>query len=324
MIRNIVIMYSGSDWNKKTPFSEGGSATKKSFEDWYVRAKKYDIKFYRASIDWFDMTKGAFLKSWTFENGEWIKVNEQIRPVVIYDKTAGKYDNETFEEKMGIFKKIPIVNHPLFRTITNNKLSQYMLFGKYMPTTCFANNKNELRDALKKIKGSQIVVKPLHGCGGFGIFIGSKDASLNEKLPYPVIVQEFITSTKGIPNFSQQDEVSDLRLIYTDHNLVYALSRIAQKGSLFTNFHQGATVALVPNDKIPESVSIISQSIVKRLSLFPHANYSLDFIFDDNGKPIFVEMNTTPGFDLLHIVGTEQIKKRNIELFINTVNTITQ
>jgi glutathione synthase/RimK-type ligase-like ATP-grasp enzyme len=323
MKRKIVIMYSGDDWHKNIPFSKQSFETRLSFEDWYERGVQYNIQFYRASITWFDQKTGTFTKSWTFESGKWIKISKSIKPVAIYDKTIGKNDYITFEEKMKIFQKVPILNHPLFRTITNNKLSQYMLLGEHMPQTLLANNKKELLSALESLKGSRVVIKPLHGSGGFGIFIGKKTEAQKKRLTYPVIAQEFITSTKGIPGFSQKDEVADLRLIYTNHTLVYALSRIAKKGSLFTNFHQGASAVLVPKNKIPKDLLRMATNITKKLSAFSHANYSLDFIFDDNGKPILVEMNTTPGFDLLRIVGTEQVKKLNLEFFVKTINEMT-
>ncbi len=310
------------DWNKKTPFSKKNEETRLSFEDWYDRAGEYNMKFYRASIEWFNKATGTFSKAWTFENGKWIKVSTPIKVHAIYDKTVGKNDYITLDEKMNIYSKIPILNHPLFRTITNNKLSQYMLFGEYMPKTLLANNKKELSDTFTHIDGSQVVIKPLHGSGGFGIFIGKKSDALKKRLTYPVITQEFITSTKGIPGFSQKDEVADLRLIYTDHKLVYALSRIAKKGSLFTNFHQGANAVLVPKNKIPHSVQIMARNITQKLAPFKHNHYSLDFIFDDNKKPILVEMNTTPGFDLLRIVGTEKTKKLNFELFVKSMNEL--
>ncbi len=322
MKKNIVIIYSTDDWNKKKPFSKKSKETRLSFEDWYKRAEKYNMKFYRASIKWLDESTGTFSKAWTFENNEWKKVMKPIKAHAIYDKTVGKNDYITFDKKMSIQEKVPMLNNPLFRTITNNKLSQYMFFGEYMPKTLLANNKQELSDTFSDIKSSKVVIKPLHGSGGFGIFIGKKSDALKKRLTYPVIVQEFITSTKGIPGFSQKDEVADLRLVYTDHKLVYALSRIAQKGSLFTNFHQGATAVLVPKNKIPKSVQKMSKNIIKKLSLFNQSHYSLDFIFDDNKKPILVEMNTTPGFDLLRIVGTERIKKLNFELFVKSINKL--
>jgi glutathione synthase/RimK-type ligase-like ATP-grasp enzyme len=129
-----------------------------------------------------------------------------------------------------------------------------------------------------------------------------------------------VKSEKGIPGFSKKKEVADLRIVFMNHKPIYALSRIARKGSLFTNFHQGATPIPVPLKFIPKSVKKITQEIIRKLSIFPHAHYSADFIFKNSGKPKLIEINTTPGFDLLQIVGTEQVKGRNFNEFIKILN----
>ncbi|PID52698.1 MAG: hypothetical protein CR972_00625 [Candidatus Moraniibacteriota bacterium] len=324
MVKKICTIYYGDDWHKKVPFNSQNNPTKKSFEEFYTQAQnEFGVIFYRASLKWFNVQKNYFTKAWTFDGKNWIKINKPVSVDVIYDKVKGSRDYDLLGLKKEIMQKTPIYNHPLFRTITNDKLSQYMLFQDCMPKTLLANTYSELKDALKKIPDKKVVIKPLHGSGGFGIYIGDKDGALKEdSFTFPVIIQEFIKSTKGIPGFSQKDEVSDLRLIYVDHELIYALSRIAAKDSLFTNFHQGATAVLVPENKIPQSIIKLSQKIQKTLSVFPHANYSLDFIFDDNAKPFLVEMNTTPGFDLLHIVGDDEIKKKNLSAFINAASKV--
>ena len=108
-------------------------------------------------------------------------------------------------------------------------------------------------------------------------------------------------------------------MVFMNHSLVYALSRIAKKDSLFTNFHQGASAVLVPKRFIPANAIAMSKKILKKLSVFPEAHYSLDFIFTNSGKPVFIEMNTTPGFDLLHIVGDEKIKNNHFKEFLKTL-----
>jgi len=42
-------------------------------------------------------------------------------------------------------------------------------------------------------------------------------------------------------------------------------------------------------------------------------------MFDDFGNPILVEMNTTPGLDLLGIVGNEKIKDKNFKEFTKII-----
>lgn len=317
-MKNVVVVYFGSDWKRKVPLQKAVS-TRVSFEDWHERGLKNGVAMYRASINWYDPRKNVFKKSWAYRNKKWIKVTTPIKPDLIFDKIMGKRDYQMFNFKLELSKKVKIFNHPLFRTMLDNKLAQYLILGEYMPKSVLATNKKELLDAFKKIPSSKMVVKPLYGSGGFGIIIDEKNKLKKTKINYPVFIQEFIRSEKGIPGFSKKNEIADLRMIFMNHKFIYALSRIAKKGSLFTNFHQGATAILFPQKHIPSSLEKIIKIIVNKLSIFPEANYSLDFIFDNYGRPFLVEMNTTPGFDLLNIVGNEQIKEKNFKEFISVI-----
>lgn len=317
--KKVVVIYHGDDWKKDIPFFS--APTRESFQDWHIRGLKYDIEMYRASLRWYNRRSNVFKKSWAFREGKWKKIDKAVRPDLIFDKITSKRDYSLFDKKMHIQSKVKIFNNPLFRTIFDNKLTQYLVLGEFMAKSYLANNEEELKDLIKKIKSSKVVLKPFYGSGGFGIIIEEKEKVLKEKIKigYPVLVQEFVKSTKGIPGFSKDREVSDLRMIFMNHKLVYALSRIAKIGSLFTNFHQGATAVLVSEKDIPMKAKKLAEKIVEKLSIFPEANYSLDFIFSDSGKPVLVEMNTTPGFDLLNVVGDEKIKEKNFQEFIKVI-----
>lgn len=316
-LKKIVVIYYGDDWKKDIPFIS--VPTRESFQDWHIRGLKNNIEMYRASFRWYDEGKNIFKKSWAYRNGKWIKINKPIKPDLIFDKIKGRWDFPLFDKKMKVLSKVKIFNHPLFRTILDNKLSQYIIFSEFMAESFLANDDHDLKRAIKKIKSPKVVLKPLYGSGGIGITINEKNKTFDQKITYPIFVQEFIKSTRGIPGFSKNKEVSDLRMIFINHKMIYALSRIAKKGSLFTNFHQGATAILVPEKLIPPKAKEMANKIVKKLSIFSEANYSLDFIFTDSGKPILVEMNTTPGFDLLNIVGNEKIKERHFQEFIKVI-----
>ena len=316
-MKKIVVIYKGNDWYRDVPFKN--LATRAAFEDWHTRSQKHGFEMYRSSIDWYDTEKNVFSKAWAYRDGTWLKISKPIKPSLIFDKLRSSHNYNLFDLKMAINKNVKIFNNPLFRSITDNKLGQYMLFARFMPNSYLANSKREYLGALAKIKTKMVVVKPLYGSGGFGIFIGPKsDAIRKQRLKYPLLVQEFITGA-GIPNFTPKGHLADLRIIYFDHKIIYSLSRIARKGSLFTNFHQGAEAVLVPRNKIPRSALAMSKEIVAQLAVFPEANYSLDFIFDKKGKPYLVEMNTTPGFDLLNIVGGDALIEKNLRAFLGMV-----
>lgn len=314
-MKNIVIIYACDDWGKETPISNEG--TRLAIQDWMVRAEKTNVNLYRASMKWYDLEKNIFTKAWTFRKGIWQKVKTEIQPDMIYDKVSSKYDYSLLDFKLAMAKKTLLFNSPLFRAIFNNKLSQYVMFGEFMPFSQVANNEKELKCSTDKSPSEKIVIKPLYGSGGFGIFIGEKKDALNEKYDFPVLVQEFVVSEKGIPGISGGNEIADLRLVFQGGKLAYALSRIAKPGSLFTNLHQGATGKMIPVEKIPKILKGIVENINKKISVFPNAQYSLDFIFDNNGRPYFIEMNTTPGIDLVTLLGDEKTKQDNFEAISN-------
>jgi glutathione synthase/RimK-type ligase-like ATP-grasp enzyme len=308
--KKIVVVYKGDDWKKKIPL-EKHPPTRESFEDWHERGLRNGVEMFRASIEWYDPKKNIFTKSWAYRDKKWLKIESPIKPDLIFDKIAGKHDYSLFDRKIEISRKVKIFNSPLFRTIFDNKLSQYIIFKEFMPTSFLAASKKELLENLPKIKSSKVVLKPLYGSGGFGITITEKNKVGNLRIEYPVLAQEFVKSNRGIPGFSKKRMVADLRMVFFNHKLIYALSRIAKRGSLFTNFHQGAQAVLVPEKNLPRSAKKFAQGITNKMKIFPKANYSVDLLFRDSGTPILMEINTTPGFDLLHIVGDEKIKEKN-------------
>jgi len=317
-MKKVVVIYKSDDWDKKIPL-ETAIPTRESFEDWHERGLKSGIAMYRASIQWYDLPKGVFKKAWAYRNRKWIKVKKPISPDLVFDKIAGKYGFELFALKQEISKKVKIFNSPLFRTLLDSKLSQYLIFKEFMPNSFLAYSKKELKSIIKKIKSSKVVIKPLYGSGGFGIQIKRKSKINYRLISYPVLVQEFVSAKKGVPGFTKKSALADLRLVFMNHKLIYALSRIAKKGSLFTNFHQGAKAVLVPRKYIPATALRTARKITDRIKIFPEANYSIDFLFTDLGEPVLVEINTTPGFDLLRIVGDEKTKEKNFKEFIKVI-----
>ncbi|NTW26738.1 MAG: ATP-grasp domain-containing protein [Candidatus Moranbacteria bacterium] len=310
-MKNIVIMYAGDDWKKEIPITNDG--TRIAIQDWMIRAGKIRVNLYRASMKWYDLEKNVFTKAWFFKDGIWQRCENEIEPDMIYDKVLSKYDYSLLDFKLKIAQKTLLFNSPLFRATFNNKLSQYVMFGEFMPFSQIANNKKEFENSIAKSGSEKIVVKPLYGSGGFGIFIGGKKEALMEDYNFPVLVQEFILSEKGIPGVSKNNEVADLRLVFQGGKLAYALSRIAADGSLFTNLHQGATGKMIAGEDIPESITEMAKKINSKISVFQNAQYSLDFIFDNSGRPYFIEMNTTPGIDLVTLLADEKTKQENFE-----------
>ena len=100
--KKVFIIYYGDDWGEKLPLKKS-PATRLAFEDWYERGRRKGIYFYRASIDWFDISRFVFKKAWTYENKKWIKIAKPNRPNLIFDKIAGKHDYALFDLKPVVF-----------------------------------------------------------------------------------------------------------------------------------------------------------------------------------------------------------------------------
>lgn len=315
--KSVVVIYAGDDWYKTAPITY--EQTRAAFERWHEMAIERNVQMYRASVEWYDAAAGSFSKAWAFRDGKWQKIEKEILPDLIYDKTPGACEHELFDLKMKMSERAIVFNSPLFRTMVDSKLSQYAMFSEYMPKTLVVSNEKELREGVEKISTSKIVAKPLQGSGGFGIIIGKKEEILKEKFSYPMLLQEFIKNNNGIPGFSGEGELADLRITYINHEPLYALSRIAQKGSLFTNMHQGATSKRVPLEMIPETVWAIAEKITDKLKMFSRAQYSLDFFFDEKGKPLFIEMNSVPGLCLIEALNDDELRQKDFDSFLSNL-----
>ncbi len=315
-MKHIIVLYNKDDWNETFPMLN--TATKRAFEEWHTKGELLGVHFYRAHIKWYNRATGAFDKAWMFRDGRWIKTGAPVMADLILDKVAGKHNYHYFALKMKIAKRIKMVNHPLFRTPMDNKFTQYLFLQEFMVPSFLVTTPQELTLALDTLVGEKAVLKPLHGSGGHGVLIENKEVLRNMPLTFPLLAQTFVV-TSGIPPLSQPDEVVDLRLVYIDHTFAYAISRIAVPGSLFTNFHQGATAEIIAPVAIPSNVTLFAERIVQKLSAFPGASYSLDFMFDESGSPFLVEMNTTPGMDLLHTFGDEALKESYFQAFLKNL-----
>lgn len=315
MNKSVFIIYSGDDWNKKIP-ETGSVTTASALAEWCEFGLKHQLKVFRSEINWYDREKKYFRKAWTSVGGKWEKIDKPIQPDLIFDKTDGAQGAKLQELKLEISQKIRIFNHPLFRSLLGSKAAQYLCLGEFMPASFIASSQRELKEALSQLHSGQVVVKPLFGSGGFGILIDGPLDILKQDVSFPVLVQEFKENTRGVPGISKKPGLADLRLIYSNQELIYALTRMAKPNSLFTNLHQGAKAEKVSLAVIPEAVLKIAEKINQRLTFFPYSLFTLDFIFDDNGRPWLMELNTSPGLDIIYLTGTPQEREK---FFTDTV-----
>ena len=109
-------------------------------------------------------------------------------------------------------------------------------FPELMPPTLIASD----RDAIKAFRAEhrEIVVKPLYGNGGAGVFhIRPDDDNLNALLEmFTVLSREPVIVQKYLPEVRQGDK----RIILVDGRAIGALKRVPAPGEARANLHVGA------------------------------------------------------------------------------------
>ncbi len=122
-------------------------------------------------------------------------------------------------------------------------------FSKFMPETLITRDTNEIIKFKKKNKN--IIIKPLYGNGGEGVFyIKEKDSNFN------VIMENFLNLNKEqfiMQSYIPEVKKGDKRIILIDGEVVGAINRIPAKNENRSNMHVGGKpikTLLNKNDKL--------------------------------------------------------------------------
>lgn len=279
-----------------TPFPEErtknftGPVFQKAYEAFFRLSEQSGLTLYRASLNWYDAEENHFSPVWAFEDNAWV-LKESIVPDVIYDKSAS--DTESLSKKQILAERFPFLNNPEFTLHAGSKLLASQAFPEFFKPYFLVHSQEELTSTLSMISGDMVVVKPERGNGGAGIIVAQKQEILNQNHTFPLLVQEFIDSSAGIPGVMQG--LHDLRLIFTNEELIYSYYRTPKSGSYLANVAQGGKQTIVPKDKIPQSVEPIVQAVQNQYKEFTSKIYTIDIMFDRSGQPWIVELNTMPG-----------------------------
>lgn len=137
-------------------------------------------------------------------------------------------------------EKTLIVNNPRGLRESNEKF--YVLnFPDLIPPTTVAKNQMKLKSFLTEV-GGEMVVKPLDGCGGEGVFY-VKEGDRNANVIIETITEggkRYVLAQKFIKEVSEGDK----RIILLNGRPLGAVMRIARPGGEFRcNFHSGGSPA---------------------------------------------------------------------------------
>lgn len=227
-----------------------------------------------------------FAKGWRCEKGGLVEVAEAFTADAVY--TIGKTHNLNHD--------IPnrIISHPQLEKIDDDKWLMYTLLKEYMPLT-LPITQATWREVFAHLPGEKVVLKPVTGSSGEGVVITTKDAFTDADYPAgdrPYLAQEFIDTSKGIPGIAPG--IHDLRLIFFNNQLKQSFIRLAAPDSLLSNYAQGASIEVVPLEKLPPLIQETAAAIDKKLAQYYPRVYTIDFMLH-YGRPYLTEINTSPG-----------------------------
>jgi glutathione synthase/RimK-type ligase-like ATP-grasp enzyme len=290
-MKKVLILFGKSNWAKSRPFDNPDYMY--SYEYFYDLCRQNGVQMYRASYQWYDYKKHAFKYAWIFQGkgAHWERVYN-IKPDLIYDKTKARL--EVYHKKELIARNYDFINDLNFTRIIDDKFTVGLLFKKWSKENWFIKNSSELKKALPFLLSEKIVIKPNSESGGSGIQILNKNTALKKAtIDKEYLVQEFIDSSGGVPGVSHA--MHDLRLVCVNEKIVYCYIREPKKGSYLANLAQGGSLAIVPVKKLPISLRPIVTYANDLFKTFNPRIYSIDFMFDEKGRPWVVELNSMPG-----------------------------
>jgi glutathione synthase/RimK-type ligase-like ATP-grasp enzyme len=187
-----------------------------------------------------------------------------------------------------IGRDVKTINPAQLLKTGNNKIEMYRHFAAFQPLSAVCASRDEVVAAFERISGDKIVVKQPEGCGGKEVYIGDK-ADVLSQLPdvYPVLVQEFMDTSAGVPGYVKG--VHDVRLSVCGGKIVGYYIRSAKAGSYHSNVSQGGTMMFYDVSHVPRDLRRTVQSIDAHFRRMPRY-YAIDFMYTPKGWKL-VELN---------------------------------
>lgn len=197
-----------------------------------------------------------------------------------------------FDRGRFIGRDVAIINPPILTKIAMSKIEMYEYFADLQPYSVIGNSKRQVERAVDKIPGDKVVVKEPEGSGGNEVYIGNKKEVLEELPPqYPLLVQEFLDTSVGIPG--QVDGVHDARLGLCGSEIISYYVRSAEDGKLHANVAQGGKAVYFDVKEAPAEL-LETARLIDGLFADQPRFYSLDFMNTPKGWKL-VELNSYLG-----------------------------
>lgn len=229
---------------------------------------------------------GIFKTSYRFINGE-IQESGEIKADLVYDKGDQGGFTDIDDGAVKVF------NHPKITEICTDKWKTYEYFADYCPKTFIVRNLEELSAALNTLETEKKVVKPLDLGGGKGVEIANNEILIDKKFDFPVLVQEFLNSSKGMPGIIKG--LHDFRIVMCNGVPVHSFVRTPPEGKFKANVSKGGSLKHIEVADIPSDALVVASQVDLEFAQFGDRLFSVDLANTEEGYKI-IEINARPGF----------------------------
>ena len=259
-------------------------------------AEKNGMRIYNTHYDTYQDRNIS--KAYRYTGTEW-KLEKEVPISTGIDKFHHTEKAERIREKL--HRHLDMLNPIEITKACRDKL-RYRELSHHVPETLEINRKS-IKDKLPEIKSEKIILKPKFGAEGKGIKILEKTERTPEKIREHLekhkktefLLQEFKDTSKGIPETSINHR-HDFRTIIINGKIRYAFVRENSEGYL-TNVSEGAKIHPFKK-QIPRNIKDIVREIDQNFKHLGRRIYSVDFMFDKQGVPWVLELNSRPGISI--------------------------
>jgi glutathione synthase/RimK-type ligase-like ATP-grasp enzyme len=244
---------------------------------------------------------------WLFKNGKFERVKRSINIDLVFDWTG----NLDFPPKKDFGLKVVDIRE--FKELCADKWQMYQSLKKYMVRTFLLDELDNLAQVLADIKTDWVVIKPVNGLKGKGVYVGPKKESLKYDFDnrfHKFIVQEFIDTGNGISGITPG--MHDLRVVVVNNKVVWCHVRTPKTGTFKANVGQGGSLTEIDYDKVPSSIKEIVKEVSNSFYVkYDNPIFSIDFGMGKDGIPKIFEINDQIGFPLWEM--------KNREVFLSSL-----
>ena len=262
---NKIVAIQGNHLSKLNPMSDTSV-----FLAYEIQKKNYKIFYYdpkNLSIINSKVIASGFFVKFNYSNKNFYKILKKQKldltkckfilirqdPPFNLEYISATYILDTIRDK------VRILNNPTSIRNISEKLYS-VKYQKYMPSTIFTQNINEIKNFFKLHKN--VILKPIHSYSGNDIHLLKK---FNLKLINKFIKKhDHIMCQKFLPNIFKGDK----RVFLINGKVCGAISRVPKQGSFLSNMSKGAKPINTKLTKLENKVSKLIAKDLKKENIF--------------------------------------------------------